>query len=124
MNLGIPGARRVELERLLSVLGIPFAAALVLATGVAVSGLGGGTQGTFSFVLDVEKLCYLAVGMAHVSGALAERINGAMPAGSWFDEFDQDRSPTDARIFWEIFPNHADGAALAFAAALVCAVLA
>lgn len=124
MNFGIPGARRIELERLLSVLGIPFTAALVLATGVAASGLGGGDQGTVGFVLDIEKLCYLAVGMAHVSGALAERINGAMPAGSWFDEFDQDRSPTDHHTFWETFPNHADGAVLAFAAALVCIVLA
>lgn len=124
MNLGIPGARRVELERLLSVLGIPFAAALVLATGVAVSGLGGGNEEVFGFVLEIEKLCYLAVGMAHVSGALAERINGAMPAGSWLDESDQDRTPTDSRTFWETFPNHADGAVLAFAAALVCSLLA
>lgn len=124
MILRIPSARRVAPVRLASVLVIPLAAALVLAGGVTLTGvstpLSDSALGPLGIVLAFVKVCYLAVAMAHLGGAFAERLNGGLPAGEWFLDDDGERSPVAASAFWDVFPNHADGVALALAIALVC----
>jgi hypothetical protein len=121
----IPGARRIEPDRLLSVLAIPLAAALAMAIAVTLIGTGplGEGSDTTSFVLSFVKVSYLAVAMAHLAGALADRVNGALPAGIWFDDGDDDRPPASAEAFWSVFPNHADGAVLALAIAVLATSL-
>ena len=122
----IPDAARVDTQRLLSVVAIPFAAAIAMATAVAATG--GVTDpvaeagGPMAFVLNFVKFCYLAVSMAHLSGALAERTNGGLPAGLWLDEMD--RSEHEPREpFWHAFPNHLDGAAIAGCITMLCFLL-
>ncbi|HYD64892.1 hypothetical protein [Azospirillum sp.] len=124
----IPTAARIDTQRLLSVVAIPFAAALAMATAVAATGgsvdriaeAGGATP----FLLNFVKFCYLAVSMAHLSGALAERMNGGLPAGLWLDEVDgADPAPAGADAFWHAFPNHVDGAAIAMMVTLLCWLL-
>ena len=122
----IPDAARVDTQRLLSVVAIPFAAAIAMATAVAATG--GVTDpvaeagGPMAFVLNFVKFCYLAVSMAHLSGALAERTNGGLPAGLWLDEMD--RSEHEPREpFWHAFPNHLDGAAIAGCITILCFLL-
>ncbi len=122
----IPDATRVDTQRLLSVVAIPFAAAIAMATAVAATG--GVTDpvaeagGPMAFVLNFVKFCYLAVSMAHLSGALAERTNGGLPAGLWLDEMD--RSEHEPREpFWHAFPNHLDGAAIAGCITILCFLL-
>lgn len=123
----IPDARRVDGQRLLSVVAIPFAAAIAMATAIA--GIGGVTDpiaeagGMLAFVLGFVKFCYLAVSMAHLSGAIAERTTGGLPAGLWLDEMDE-REPLTRDAFWHAFPNHLDGAAIAGCITLLCFLLA
>lgn len=123
----IPNARRVDSQRLLSVVAIPFAAAIAMASAVAA--MGGVTDpiveagGTMAFLLGFVKFCYLAVSMAHLSGAIAERTTGGLPAGLWLDELDE-REPLTKESFWHAFPNHLDGAAIAGCVTLLCFLLA
>jgi hypothetical protein len=129
MPTTIPTAARIDAQRLLSVVAIPFAAALAMATAVAATG--GSVDriaeagGTAPFLLNFIKFCYLAVSMAHLSGALAERMNGGLPAGLWLDELDDagHRVPAGADPFWHAFPNHVDGAAIAMLVTLLCWML-
>ncbi|ALJ35449.1 hypothetical protein D9623_09975 [Azospirillum brasilense] len=122
----IPYAGRVDSQRLLSVVAIPFAAAIAMATAVAA--MGGVTDpiaeagGPMTFVLNFVKFCYLAVSMAHLSGALAERANGGLPAGLWLDEMDREE-PESRESFWHAFPNHLDGAAIAGCVTMLCFLL-
>lgn len=120
----IPSARRVETQRLLSVVAIPFAAALAMGTAVLASGTAGLPTaeggGVVAFLLEFVKFCYLAVGMAHLSGALAERFTGGLPAGLWLDELGEERTPATAQSFWDTFPNHVDGSAIALGVAVLC----
>ncbi len=116
--MNIQTADRVDTQRLLSVVAIPLAAAIAMASAVAATG--GAVDriaeagGTVAFVLDFVKFCYLAVGMAHLSGAIAEKANGGLPAGLWLDESEEQRPlPHGADPFWHAFPNHVDGAAIA-----------
>lgn len=116
--MNIPNADRVDTQRLLSVVAIPLAAAIAMASAVAATG--GAVDriaeagGTVAFVLDFVKFCYLAVGMAHLSGAIAEKANGGLPAGLWLDESEEPQPlPRGADPFWYAFPNHVDGAAIA-----------
>lgn len=123
MPLTIPNAQRIDTQRLLSVVAIPLAAAIAMASAVAATG--GATDpiaeagGAMAFVLNFVKFCYLAVGMAHLSGAIAERTNGGLAAGLWLDEFDQPE-PVTKEAFWHAFPNHLDGAAIAGCVTLLC----
>lgn len=114
----IPTAARIDTQRLLSVVAIPLAAALAMASAVAATGIAvdriAEAGGTGPFILNFVKFCYLAVGMAHLSGALAERFNGGLPAGLWLDEGGEPEPlPRGADPFWHAFPNHVDGAAIA-----------
>ena len=78
--------------------------------------------GALAFLLNFVKFCYLAVGMAHLSGAVAEKANGGLPAGLWLDEMD--RSEHEPREpFWHAFPNHLDGAAIAGCITMLCFLL-
>ena len=123
MPFTIPNAQRVDTSRLLSVVAIPFAAAIAMATAVAA--MGGVTDpiaeagGAMAFLLNFVKFCYLAVAMAHLSGAIAERTNGGLPAGLWLDEYDEPE-PVSKESFWQAFPNHLDGAAIAGCVTLAC----
>ncbi|MBP2227578.1 hypothetical protein J2847_000858 [Azospirillum agricola] len=125
-SLTIPNARRVDSQRLLSVVAIPLAAAIAMAAAVAATGSVtdpiGEAGGALAFVLEFAKFCYLAVATAHLSGAIAERIGGGMAAGLWLDEFDAPE-PLSKEEFWQAFPNHVDGAAIAGAVALFCIAL-
>lgn len=120
----IPGARRVEAQRLMSVMAIPLAAAVTMATGVAalpgpvdrVAEAGGGV----AFVLEFVKVSYLAVAMAHLSGALAERLSGGLPAGVWLAGEEDEAARAPGAGFWDAFPNHLDGSALALAVTVLC----
>ncbi|WP_029007421.1 hypothetical protein [Azospirillum halopraeferens] len=130
MNLSIPRADRVDGQRLLSVVAIPLAAAVAMATAVAATGASdpiAEAGGAFAFVLGFVKFCYLAVGMAHLSGAVAERTNGGLPAGLWLDEAGggtrSPAPPPGADPFWYAFPNHVDGAAIALAVTTICFAL-
>ncbi|MCG5241746.1 hypothetical protein [Azospirillum doebereinerae] len=122
----IPTARRVDTQRLLSVAAIPLAAAVAMATTVAA--VGGVTDpvaeagGAMAFVLEFIKFCYLAVATAHLSGAITDRICGGMAAGLWLDEFDAPE-PAPKEEFWQSFPNHVDGAAIAGAVTMLCIAL-
>lgn len=122
----IPKARRVDSQRLLSVVAIPLAAAIAMAATVAATGSAtdpvGEAGGAMAFVLEFAKFCYLAVATAHLSGAIAERTCGGMAAGLWLDEFDAPE-PAPKEEFWRAFPNHVDGAAIAGAVALLCILL-
>lgn len=116
--MNIPRADRIDTQRLLSVVAIPFAAALAMASAVAATG--GAVDriaeagGMAAFVLSFVKFCYLAVGMAHLSGAIAEKTNGGLAAGLWLDESEGEQTvPHGADPFWYAFPNHVDGAAIA-----------
>ncbi|MGQ9367620.1 hypothetical protein [Azospirillum sp. A39] len=125
----VPFADRVDAQRLLSVVAIPFAAALAMATAVAATGSTdriAEAGGTMAFVLGFVKFCYLAVGMAHLSGAVAERTNGGLPAGLWLDEANgasRPAPPPGSDPFWYAFPNHVDGAAIALAFTTLCFAL-
>lgn len=125
-SLTVPGARRVDPQRLLSVVAIPLAAAIAMATAVAATGSFtdpvGEAGGTLAFVLEFVKFCYLAVAMAHLSGALAERLNGGIAAGLWLDEMDSPE-PVTREEFWQAFPNHIDGAAIAALVTVLCFAL-
>ena len=130
MNVSIPRADRLDGQRLLSVLAIPLAAALAMATAVAATGTTdriAEAGGSVAFVLGFVKFCYLAVGMAHLSGAVAERTNGGLPAGLWLDEAGGGTRapavPPGAVPFWYAFPNHVDGAAIALAFTTLCFAL-
>lgn len=114
----IPTAARIDTQRLLSVVAIPLAAAIAMASAVAATGSAvdriAEAGGTLAFLLSFVKFCYLAVGMAHLSGALAEKANGGLPAGLWLDEgAEPEPLPRGADPFWHAFPNHVDGAAIA-----------
>jgi hypothetical protein len=110
-------ARRIDPARLLIVLAVPFAAALALAAAAA--GLGAvGDGGAVAFLFEAEKVCFLAVAMAHLSGALAERLPGTFLGLGLREE------AVDPARFWAVFPNHADGAVLSLASALACALAA
>jgi hypothetical protein len=118
----VPGAVRIDRQRLLSVSAIPLAAALAMATAVLASDgdvtvLTATTGGAVAIILSFMKVCYLAVGAAHLSGAITERTMGIAPP-LWLD------GATDGREgFWQAFPNHLDGAAIALAIAVVCVVI-
>ncbi|PWC32520.1 hypothetical protein [Azospirillum sp. TSO35-2] len=119
----VPTARHVDSQRLMSVVAIPFAAAIAMASTVAATGVTatplGETHSTLGFLLDFTTFCYLAVAMAHLSGAIAERTCGGMAAGLSMDEFDAPE-PMSTDEFWGAFPNHVDGAAIAGAVTLLC----
>ncbi|MBP2298611.1 hypothetical protein [Azospirillum picis] len=123
--LAVPTARSVDAQRLLSVALIPLAASIAMASTVAATGFTmtplGEASGTLDFLLDFTKFCYLAVAMAHLSGAIAERTCGGMAAGLSMDEFDAPE-PLSKEEFWGAFPNHVDGAAIAGAVTLLCAL--
>lgn len=125
-SITIPNARRVDPQRLLSVMAIPLAAAIAIAATVTATGSAtdpvGEAGGALALVLEFAKFCYLAVAMAHLSGAIAERIGGGMAAGLWLDEFDAPE-PAPKEEFWRAFPNHVDGAAIAGAVTLLCILL-
>lgn len=121
----IPRADRIDTQRLLSVVAIPLAAALAMASAVAATGGDvdriADAGGMASFVLNFVKFSYLAVGIAHLSGAIAEKANGGLPAGLWLDEGGPEEPlPRGADPFWHAFPNHVDGAAIAIAVTLIC----
>jgi hypothetical protein len=126
MTIQIPNAKHVDTQRLLSVVAIPFAAAVAMATAVAATG--GFTDpvaeagGPLPFVLEFVKFCYLAVGMAHLSGAIADRVTGGLAAGLSIDELDEPE-PVSKEEFWRAFPNHLDGAAIATGVTLLCFLL-
>ncbi|HYG86536.1 MAG TPA: hypothetical protein VD978_09785 [Azospirillum sp.] len=121
----IPRADRLDTQHLLSVVAIPFAAAIAMASAVAATGgavdriaEAGGMAG---FVLSFVKFCYLAVGMAHLSGAIVEKSNGRLAVGLWLDESEGAQPvPHDADPFWHAFPNHVDGAAIAIGVTMLC----
>lgn len=119
----VPTARRIDGHRLLSVALIPLAAAIAMASTVAATGMTatplGEANSTLGFLLDFATFCYLAVAMAHLSGAIAERTCGGMAAGLSMDEFDAPE-PISKDEFWRAFPNHIDGAAIAGAVTLLC----
>jgi hypothetical protein len=122
--MNIPTADRIDAQRLLSVVASPMAAAIAMASAVAA--MGGSVDriaeagGAAAFVLSFVKLCYLAVGMAHLSGAIAEKANGGLPAGLWLDESAEPKPvPRGADPFWHAFPNHVDGAAIAIGVAML-----
>lgn len=115
----IPGAIRIDGQRLLSVLGIPLAAGLAMAAAVAATGPDRLEQagGMVPFVLEFVRFCYLAVGSAHLAAGAAERVNGGRTAGLWLNDGD-DATAVGGPSFWTLFPNHMDAAAAAFAVTL------
>lgn len=121
----VPTARRIDQQRLLSVALIPFAAAIAMASTVAATGFTasplGEASSTVGFLLDFMKFCYLAVAMAHLSGAIADRTCGSLAAGLSMDEYDAPE-PISKDEFWRAFPNHVDGAAIAGAVTLLCVI--
>ncbi|CAO3407022.1 hypothetical protein [Azospirillum largimobile] len=121
----VPTARRIDSQRLLSVALIPFAASVAMASTVAATGFTasplGESTSTLGFLLDFTTFCYLAVAMAHLSGAIADRTCGGMAAGLSMDEFDAPE-PISGEEFWQAFPNHVDGAAIAGAVTLLCVI--
>ncbi|AWK86889.1 hypothetical protein [Azospirillum thermophilum] len=125
-TLSIPRARHVDSQRLLSVVAIPLAAAIAMASAVAATGSAtdpiGEAGGAVSFLLEFVKFCYLAVAMAHLSGAIAERTNGGIAAGLWLDELDEPEPLTKDEL-WQAFPNHLDGAAIAALVTVLCFLL-
>ena len=127
MAIHIPNAQRVDAQRLLSVIAIPFAAAIAMATAVAATG--GFSDpvaeagGPLPFMLEFVKFCYLAGGMTHLSGAIAERTNGGLAAGLSLHELDEPE-PVTKEEFWIAFPNHVDGATIATCVTLLCFLLA
>lgn len=118
----VPTARRIDRQRLLSVALIPFAAAIAMASTVAATGFTasplGEANSTLGFLLDFVKFCYLAVAMAHLSGAIADHTCGSLAAGLSMDEYDAPE-PMSKDEFWRAFPNHVDGAAIAGAVTLL-----
>jgi hypothetical protein len=121
----VPTARRIDQQRLLSVALIPFAAAIAMASTVAATGFTasplGEASSTVGFLLDFMKFCYLAVAMAHLSGAIADHTCGSLAAGLSMDEYDAPE-PISKDEFWRAFPNHVDGAAIAGAVTLLCVI--
>jgi len=121
----VPTARRIDQQRLLSVALIPFAAAIAMASTVAATGFTasplGEASSTLGFLLDFVKFCYLAVAMAHLSGAIADHTCGSLAAGLSMDEYDAPE-PVSKDEFWRAFPNHVDGAAIAGAVTLLCVI--
>lgn len=116
----IPGAIRIDGQRLLSVLGIPLAAGLAMAAAIAATGPGRMDEagGALPFALDFVRFCYLAVGSAHLAAAAAERMNGGVNARIWLSGGDDDATAAGGPSFWTLFPNHLDAAAAAFAVTL------
>ncbi len=114
----VPGAIRIDGQRLLSVLGIPLAAALAMAAAVAATGPArvGEAGGALPFVLEFVRFCYLAVGSAHLAGAAAERMNGGLNARLWLN--DDGTTAAGTMAFWTVFPNHIDAAAASIAVTL------
>ncbi|PWC76677.1 hypothetical protein [Azospirillum sp. TSH64] len=121
----VPTARRIDRQRLLSVALIPFAAAIAMASTVAATGFTasplGEASSTLGFLLDFVKFCYLAVAMAHLSGAIADHTCGSLAAGLSMDEYDAPE-PVSKDEFWRAFPNHVDGAAIAGAVTLLSVI--
>lgn len=121
----VPTARRIDRHRLLSVALIPFAAAIAMASTVAATGFTasplGEANSTLGFLLDFVKFCYLAVAMAHLSGAIADHTCGSLAAGLSMDEYDAPE-PVSKDEFWRAFPNHVDGAAIAGAVTLLSVI--
>ncbi|CAO3353623.1 hypothetical protein [Azospirillum palustre] len=121
----VPTARRIDRQRLLSVALIPFAAAIAMASTVAATGFTasplGEANSTLGFLLDFVKFCYLAVAMAHLSGAIADHTCGSLAAGLSMDEYDAPE-PVSKDEFWRAFPNHVDGAAIAGAVTLLSVI--
>ncbi|WP_377809547.1 hypothetical protein ABNQ38_17755 [Azospirillum sp. A29] len=121
----VPTARRIDRQRLLSVALIPFAAAIAMASTVAATGFTasplGEANSTLGFLLDFVKFCYLAVAMAHLSGAIADHTCGSLAAGLSIDEYDAPE-PVSKDEFWRAFPNHVDGAAIAGAVTLLSVI--
>lgn len=123
---GLPSARRVESQRLLCVALVPFAAAVAMASAVAATGTASDAVaeagGALAFILNFVKFCYLAVAMAHLSGAVTERVMASGSGlGLWMDELNRGRGPAEG--FWDTFPNHVDGSAIALAVTLLCWML-
>ncbi|CAO3400320.1 hypothetical protein VH569_09515 [Azospirillum sp. 11R-A] len=121
----VPTARRIDRQRLLSVALIPLAAAIAMASTVAATGFTasplGEANSTLGFLLDFVKFCYLAVAMAHLSGAIADHTCGSLAAGLSMDEYDAPE-PVSKDEFWRAFPNHVDGAAIAGAVTLLSVI--
>ncbi|PGH53964.1 hypothetical protein CRT60_29465 [Azospirillum palustre] len=121
----VPTARRIDRQRLLSVALIPFAAAIAMASTVAATGFTasplGEANSTLGFLLDFVKFCYLAVAMAHLSGAIADHTCGSLAAGLSMDEYDAPE-PVSKDEFWRAFPNHVDGAAIAGAVTMLSVI--
>ncbi|WP_148219261.1 hypothetical protein [Azospirillum sp. B510] len=121
----VPKANRIDRQRLLSVALIPFAAAIAMASTVAATGITasplGEARSTLGFLLDFVEFCYLAVAMAHLSGAIADHSCGSLAAGLSIDEYDAPE-PMSRDEFWRAFPNHVDGAAIAGAVTLLCVI--
>ncbi len=118
----IPRADRIDAQRLLSMIMLPFAAALAMASAAAVGG--GAVEriaeagGMAPFVLGFVQFCYLAVGMAHLSGVIVEKINDRLVTGARGNETQSE--PQGLTLSWHDFPNHIDGAAIACGVTVLC----
>ena len=111
MRIAIPQANSIDVNRLAVIAATPLVAAITMASLVSATGFltdpiaeAGGPLG---FLLKFIGLSYLAVSVAHISGAMIDRT---MPTVA---------DPID----WHDFPNHLDGAAIAGAVALLSVIL-
>lgn len=112
MRFAIPQACSIDKNRLAVIAGTPLVAAITMASVVAATGILtdpiSEAGGPLRFLLEFVTLSYLAVSVAHVSGAMIDRT---IPHFS-------------GPLNWSDFPNHLDGAAIAGAIALLSLIIA
>ena len=121
MNLSLPGATRIELAALSSIVLLPALAGFAVATALywTLPDAAGGV-GWMAFALGVVKLCYLGTAAAHLGRWIADRTDGGPNAPGWWESWDDwdetaHRRQKDAAADWTLFPNPLDACLLAIA---------
>ncbi|QJE74042.1 hypothetical protein HHL28_13910 [Aerophototrophica crusticola] len=117
----LPGATRIDLNTLATLVLLPAVTGLVVGGTVAWSVPTAAAElGGFLFALSLVKLCYLGTAAAHLGRWIAEKTDGGPgSAGWWSGDADEYLSHHRAReqegCDWAAFPNPLDGCALAIA---------
>jgi len=118
MNFTLPGATRIELQHLASVILLPAVAGVMIAGAVGMTMPGSLQEAPWSaFALSLVKLCYLGTAAAQLGRWVAERTDGGPGNPAWWvGDHDDLPSPEDMKAdpaAWHPFPNALDGALLA-----------
>ncbi|HYE50481.1 MAG TPA: hypothetical protein VEB20_12885 [Azospirillaceae bacterium] len=109
-----PGALKVELVPLATLVLLPAAAGLLVAACLSwLTPEAAQAAGWTAFAMGVVKLCYLGTAAAHVGHWVADRGDGAAALLGLAEEREGPAAPDPA--FWHAFPNAVDGALLALA---------